>query len=148
MNRLLPLLRLDIIKDKKYIYIMSGTPGVPTRKQKAFVDELLRNPQQSATQAALKIYNTTDRTAASVIAAKNLKSPQVLEYMNKYSDYAQKTVIQVMKNASKKKDNVQWQRLAKDSADSLLDRVHGKPVSKNENTNLNINIDTALDSLL
>lgn len=116
-----------------------------TRKQKAFADELINNPKQSATKAVLKTYNVTKASTAGVVANENLKKPSIIKYLELHSDKAEEAIITVLNNAISQTDSVGWQRLAKDTADSILDRVHGKATQKTEtNTqNLNINVEAS-----
>lgn len=111
-----------------------------TGKQKAFADELINNPKQSATKAVLKTYNVNNRRTASVVASENLTKPNVLKYLDAHSTEAENVLIEVMGNARRYKTKPAFQRLAKDTADSILDRVHGKATTKVESTSINANL--------
>jgi phage terminase small subunit len=100
-----------------------------TRKQKVFADELINNPKQSATSAALKAYDTTPPVAA-VIASENLRKPNILLYLDKHIDKAQETIVEVMTDKNNKADT----RLR--AADSLLDRTLGKATLTDTSTNI------------
>lgn len=54
----------------------------PTLKQKAFVEEYVRNGG-NGTQAALKTYNTDDYKTASAISVENLEKPLIIEELVK-----------------------------------------------------------------
>lgn len=116
-------------------------------KTRKFVDTVAENPKMSHTDAYLATHKTENRTTATTNAYKLLQKPSVLEYMATKSDYAERTVYGVLKNARKRKDDVQWQRLAKDSANDILDRVHGKPLTKTTNLNIGATLEEALNSL-
>lgn len=114
---------------------------------KAFVDKLVSDPTLTQTQAYLDTHRTENRRTANSNATQLLNKPSVLAYMASKSDIAEKTIYQVLTNAKKKKDSPQWQRLAKDSANDILDRVHGKALTKTSSLNLNINIQDAISEL-
>ena len=110
-----------------------------TRKQQAFVKELVTNPKQSAVQAALKTYGKPDKElsyfTANDIASTNLQNPSIQLELAKYSNNAESVISGYL--ALKDSDNIGDKRLAYDSATQILDRVHGKPqqtVSVNTST--------------
>lgn len=114
-----------------------------TRKQKAFADELIRNPKQSATQAIMKTYNVAAPSTAKVMASENLTKPNVLRYLNKYLDEAETVVLNVMTNSEKLKDEPAHARIALESANSVIDRLIGKATQRIEtqSTSVNLNLD-------
>lgn len=121
---------------------ISKTTGL-TRKQKAFADHLINHPKDSATEAAAQTYNVSTRESAEVIASQNLSRPPILKYLNKHIEDAETTLLNVMYNSEKMKDEPQHARIAKDAADSVLDRVLGKATQKVEShsTTVNLNLD-------
>lgn len=113
-----------------------------TRKQKAFADTLINNPKLSATKAALKTYNTTDRTTASVIATENLAKPSIQIYLDKHIEKAKSKVVQLIDSDK--------EEIALRAADSVLDRALGKATQRTEVTTqgitLNIDLTSSIDS--
>lgn len=116
-------------------------------KTKAFVDKLLEDPKITQTQAYLDTHQTENRLAARVQASHLLSKPDVLAYMEQKAPMAEKVIVQVMQNAKKNKNNVQWQRLAHDSAQTILDRTYGKSITRSNNLNTNTSIEELLNSL-
>ena len=102
-----------------------------TRKQKALADKVIANPKASATSLVKEVYNVAPHNADS-LASQVLRKPQVLAYLEKHSDLAEKTIVGVLRNSRKRKGDMTAQRLAKDSAEAILDRVHGKPTQRTE----------------
>lgn len=117
-------------------------------KTKAFVDEIIKDPKISATNAYLKTHETNNRATARVNASQLLAKDNVHAYLASKSDIAEKTLYQVLSNSKKHKESVHWQRLAKDSANDIMDRVSGKPISRTNNVNLNLNIEQAINELV
>lgn len=112
-----------------------GTPAKPlrplTRKQAAFVRYLVEHPKHSATAAARATYNVTTDNSASLVASENIRKPQVVAELSKYSGTAELTLIQVMDKSTKMMHGetsraVDWAVNARQTADSILDRLHGK----------------------
>ncbi len=95
-----------------------------TRKQKAFADELLNNPKQSATQAAVKTYNVSSPGAAAVQAHQNLMKPNVQLYLSEHIDKAKNRVITLVDSDK--------EEIALRASDSILDRALGKATQKIE----------------
>lgn len=118
-----------------------------TRKQKAFADELISNPKQSATKAALKSYNTTYETAKQ-IAHENLTKPNILKYLSKYEELAEITVIDVMQNSRSLKDEPSHAQVALRAADSVLDRLRGKATQRTEVTSTSVNLNLDLSDVV
>lgn len=114
---------------------------------KKFVDALVDNPKLTQTEAYLQTHRTMERKTANSNASQLLKQPNVLAYLATKSDIAQKTLYQVLQNARKQKDSVNWQRLAKDTANDVLDRVHGKPLTKTTSLNVSVSIEQLLNEL-
>ncbi len=109
-----------------------------TRKQKAFVDEILNDPKISATQAALKTYDVNNDVTAASVGYENLRKPQILQYLADHAKDAEMTVIEHM---HQRKDK----RLSFDAAKDVLDRTHGRATQRTEvtSTGVNLTIDLA-----
>lgn len=124
-----------------------------TRKQKAFVAELINNPKQSATSAAKKTYDVTTELSARQQAHDNLTKPNVLAELAKYSGTAELTLVEVM-NISKERmrdstlaRSVDWAVNARQTADSLLDRVHGKSTQRTESVSTTVTLSLSLKDI-
>lgn len=117
-----------------------------TRKQKAFADKLIENPTMSQAEAARQVYDiqSENTSAATALASKTAHLPAVLDYITKNAPYAEKAIVKVMKNAQKQKDNSNWQRLALDSASTVLDRAYGKSTQRIEQFNTSVNLSLSL----
>lgn len=116
-------------------------PRKLTRKQQAFVRELITNPKQSGVQAALATYGKPDKpttyATADTIARGNLENPLILAELAKHSGAAEMTLIQVMSKSTEEMNRpqaraVDWAVNARQTADSLLDRLHGKATQRVE----------------
>ncbi len=117
------------------------------RRTKAFVDKIIANPTMSAAQAYVDTHETNNRNAARVTASQLLSKPDVLEYMAEKAPLAERSIVQVLQNAKKYKSSPQFQRLTLDASNSILDRTHGKPLTRSIAAHTNINIETSLNSL-
>lgn len=111
-----------------------------TRKQKAFADELIRNPRQSATQAVLKTYGTTKDYVAKNIASENLTKPNIQVYLDEHAQKAQSRVVQLVD--SEKED------IALRASVDILDRVHGKATQRIEQHTTGVTLTIDLTSAL
>lgn len=115
-----------------------------TRKQKAFADHLISHPKESATKAALATYGTKGPISpetAKNIASENLTKPNVLIYLEKADSLAQLRITELVSSA--KED------IALRASQDVLDRIHGKAVTRAEikATVVSIGIDlTSADS--
>lgn len=112
-------------------------------KTKAFADKLLSDSKISPTQAYIDTHMTENRATASENASKLLRKANVQIYMKKHVKEANRTAVDVMQEARKRKDSSVWQRLAADQAERIMDRALGKPIQRQqtENTNINLNIE-------
>lgn len=129
------------------------TPIRPlTRKQAAFVKHLIENPKASATAAVRATYGKPDKPVTELsarnIASDNLTKPNILLELSKHSQTAELTLVEVMaysKDYGKQGDKAgsQYASVAVQTANSILDRIHGKATQKTEveQRSVNINID-------
>ena len=115
--------------------------GKLTRKQKAFADEIIKNPKISGSEAARRTYGKDDKAispaTAGRIAHDNLKNTAVQIYMEKHVDRAKEKMVSLMDSEN---EAIQY-KAAKD----LLDRTHGTPKQQIEKRQVNINIETVLE---
>lgn len=108
-----------------------------TRKQAAFVRHIIENPKQSATEAAQQVYMVKNRNVAKAMAGENFTKPNILNELSKYSRNAEFVITEVLEQSRKKmyehnKEAVSWAVNARQTADSLLDRLHGKATQRTE----------------
>jgi phage terminase small subunit len=122
-----------------------------TRKQHAFVQELINNPKQSATQAALKTYGTTDKpttyNTAMQIAHDNLSKPNIVTELSKYNNMVENSIITTI-NRYKDSDKLTEVQEAMTNARWVHDKIHGKATQQIQSTTkvLNISIDLSANS--
>jgi phage terminase small subunit len=123
-------------------------PKLPklTRKQRAFVNELKKNPKQSATKAVQKTYDVSNYNTARAIASENLAKPAIISHLNNYNELIESTITNAITEYSTSSD-IKERTLAVDTSKWVHDKLHGKAIQRTENTNLNINIQDALDLL-
>lgn len=105
-----------------------------TRKQKAFADELIANPKQSATKSAQNTYNLKDSKVAAVVASENLRKPNIVAYLEQFDNFAQETIIDVAQNSRTLKDEPAHANIALQASKDILDRLHGKATQRTEST--------------
>jgi phage terminase small subunit len=109
-----------------------------TRKQQAFVDHLINHPKDSATKAALATYGKSDKplsyATAGDIASSNLEKPLILARLKEAEEIAQDTLLSVMATSTRLRENAQHASVAKATADSILDRLHGKATQRIQST--------------
>lgn len=123
-----------------------------TRKQAAFVQELINNPKQSATKAALKTYDTTSDVTASNIATENLRKPPIMLELAKHSATAEMTLLKVLQQSEDRmyddeRRGVDWAGTARQTANDILNRVHGTPTSRHEVTSTTVTLSLSLKDI-
>lgn len=116
----------------------SGKPAKDrplTPKQKAFVQELLDNPKQSATQAVLKTYGKPDKPvtylSARNIASDNLTKPNIMTKLAQYNDMVESAILQTISDW-KDHDKPRQREIAMNQAQFVHDKIHGKATQKVE----------------
>jgi phage terminase small subunit len=119
-----------------------------TSKQKAFADEIIKNPHISNTQAAINTLDVTTENSAAVSAYKMMQTEKVQAYLAKHSQKAEDTILEVMEYSrvygkTGGKEGAAYAAVAVTVAKDVLDRLHGKATQKIEtqNTSVNVNID-------
>lgn len=114
-----------------------------TRKQKRFADELLKDPNRTATDVALEVYETDSPKVASVIASENLAKPSLLLYMDGKQQEAEETIVEIMQSSTALKSSSKHAAVALKAANDILDRTIGKPMQRQETTSriVQVNID-------
>lgn len=117
-----------------------------TYKQKAFVNELIDNPKQPASHAAIKAYSEPgkplSRASAAVIAYENLKKPQIVSKLAEYNDLIESTLLNTVRDWGSD-DAPRKREIALDATKFMHDKIHGRATQKIETqaTILNIGID-------
>lgn len=128
----------------------SGKPAKDrplTPKQKAFVQELIDNPKQSATQAVLKTYGKPNKPptylSARNIASENLTKPNIITKLAQYNDIVESTLLQTVQDWGQH-DKPRQREIAQNAAMYIHDKVHGKATqkveTKSEQVSININM--------
>lgn len=106
-----------------------------TPKQKAFVQELINNPKQSATQAVLKTYGKPNKPptylSAGQIATDNLRKPQIITKLAQYNDMVESAILQTIQDW-KDHDKPRQREIAMHQAQFVHDKIHGKATQKVE----------------
>lgn len=114
-----------------------------TRKQEAFVQELISNPKQSATKAVLKTYNVNNARTASVVATENLAKPSIVSRLAEHSDAVENMMVNAVKDWGRS-DNTRQREIALDTGKFIHDKVHGKATQRIEQSTsvvrININM--------
>lgn len=106
-----------------------------SQKQKAFIKELVDNPKQSASQAALKAYSTPDKQitveSARNIAHNNLKNPRIISKLQDFNELVESALINTVRDWGED-DTPRKREIALDSAKYIHDKVHGKATQRIE----------------
>lgn len=117
-------------------------PRELTTKQRAFIKELVDNPKKSATQAALKAYDTDSPQVAQAIASENLSKPMIRSELAKYNGMLESALINTV-DEWKDHERPRQREIAMDVAKYVHDKIHGKATQKVEtrSESLEIHID-------
>lgn len=103
-----------------------------TRKQAAFVKELIDNPKQSATEAAAKTYNIKSRrNTAEVIAYENLRKPQIIMALGESAELFESAIVGVVRDW-KDAETPRKREIALDAAKFGHDKIFGRATTKIE----------------
>lgn len=102
-----------------------------TRKQAAFVQQIIDNPKRSATEAASKVYDVATRRSAEVIASENLRKPEIIMALGEHSALFESAIVGTVRD---------WQdsptprkrEIALDAAKFGHDKIFGKATVKVE----------------
>lgn len=118
---------------------------------KQVLDIIAGQKERNATQAYLEVHPASSPESAKVNASLLLSKPEARIYLQEQTKEAAETLIEVMRNARAQTDSPPFQRLAKDTADSIIDRVDGKATQvvhqTTEGISLTIDLTSALGSL-
>ena len=125
-----------------------------TQRQKNFAKLRVTEPHLSNAEVVRRAgYNNTTLQSASQMANTLMKKDEIRLEMAKWSNEAENTVYEVMTTAKERmstdeKNGATWGNLARQTADSILDRVHGKATQRVESssTSLSLSIDLSGDA--
>lgn len=114
---------------------MKKRPPKLTRKQEAFVRELVENPKQSATHAVMKTYGKPDKpityNTARTLASENLAKPAIQTKLAQYNDMVESAILQTIQDW-KDHDKPRQREIAMSQAQFVHDKIHGKATQKVE----------------
>jgi len=126
-------------------------PKTLTPKQRAFVDELVNNPKQSATQAVLKTYGSPENpptyASARDIASSNLAKPLIITELAKYNNMVENVLINTI-NDWGSEENTRKREIAVDTAKYVHDKIHGRAIQQIQSTTNSITLSIDLTSSL
>lgn len=117
-------------------------------RTKNFLDVQIADKDLNQDEAYLMTHKTTNRATARVNASKLMAKPEAQLYLKKHEDEAAATIVDVMRNSRQLKDEPAHAKIASDNAEKILDRRIGKPLTRTNNLNMNINIEAALENLI
>lgn len=118
-----------------------------TRKQQAFVKHLIEHPKESATEAAVQVYDVTDRLTAKSIATENLSKPAIQTELAKYNNLVENTLINTIQEYGNS-DKLGYRTLAVETSKYIHDKIHGKATQRTEVTTQGIQLNIDLTSSL
>lgn len=104
--------------------------GKLTRKDQAMLDEIVRNPTISNTEAYIRTHETNNRDTARAEAVRVLAKPSSQIYLKKHLDRARDRIIELVES--------QNESIALKASQDILNREKGLPASKSINANINI----------
>ena len=107
-----------------------------TRKQEAFVTELIKNPKMSATQAIKNTYNVSTNHSAEVMASENLRKPEIISRLGDANNMIEQVLMDTVGEYGNS-DKIQERSLAVDTSKWIHDKIHGKAVQKSSSVNFN-----------
>ena len=107
-----------------------------TRKQEAFVAELIKNPKMSATQAVKNTYNVSTNHSAEVMASENLRKPEIISRLGDANTMIEQVLMDTVGEYGNS-DKIQERSLAVDTSKWIHDKIHGKATQKTSSVNFN-----------
>jgi len=126
-------------------------PKTLTSKQRAFVDQIVNNPKQSATQAVLKTYGKDGKpptyASARNIATENLAKPIIITELSKYNNMVENVLINTI-NDWGSENNTRKREIAVDTAKYIHDKIHGRAIQQIQSTTNSISLNIDLTSSL
>lgn len=108
----------DVFKPKKL-----------TRKQAAFVKEMIDNPKQSAAEAASKVYNVSNRNSASSVGLENLQKPAIIMALDEHAHLFESVIVGTVRDWGAA-EGTRKREIALDAAKFGHDKIFGKSTVK------------------
>lgn len=118
------------------------------KNSKVVLDIIAGQKQRNASKAYKEVHPNSSDNTAKINASHLLAKPEAQLYLQEHKREAQETVVEVMQNARQKKDSANFQRLAKDTADSIIDRLDGKATQMIEQHTTGVTLTIDLTSAL
>lgn len=115
---------------------------------KKVLDIIAGQTKRNATQAYKQVYPDASVATAQVNSAQLMAKPEATIYLQEHINQAAETVVDVMRNARAQTDSPAFQRLAKDSAESILNRELGTPTQTIKQTTQGVTLVIDLTSAL
>lgn len=122
-----------------------------TGKERAYIEYRVENPTSTKAEAIRAVYDVSETTKKKTLenmASTIEKRPAVLAVLNKHAIEAEETLADVMKysrihGSSGTKEGASYAQVAERTANSILDRLHGKAMQQIQmnSTSVNINVD-------
>lgn len=109
-------------------------------KTKQFADKLIADPTKTQTDAYLEVHPEATKATARARASELLAKPEVQIYMEKHVDKAKQTIVGLLDSD---KEEMRFK-----ASEHITAYAYGKPVTKSNNINFNINVEQALDNLI
>lgn len=109
-------------------------------KTREFADKLINNPKMNQQDAYLATHKTKNKPTARVNASVLMSKPSVQIYLDGHIKKAQRKVVELIGND--KPD------IALRASQDVLDRHYGKPLTRNNNLNVNMGYEEALNLLI
>jgi hypothetical protein len=127
---------------------MKATLPKLTRKQALFVEQIVNNPKQSGTKAAMIATNSKTVGSAKVYASRTLANANVVSHLQNASQLVEDTLINTVRDWGAA-ENTRKREIAQQSAMYIHDKVHGKATQRVESTStaVVISIDMSAQSL-
>ncbi len=110
-----------------------------TKKERGFIKDYLDSG--NGTQAALKNYDTTKEIVAANIASENLRKPKVRAMIEEAAEGASIRIVEMSKTAENETVRLNANK-------DILDRAGYKPIEKNVNLNVDLDIADTPDEVL
>lgn len=132
--------------------VMQGDEKRPlTGKERAYVQYRIEHPTSTKSEAIRAVYNVSETTKEKTLrnmASTIEKRPAVLAILNKHAIEAEETLADVMRYSriqgkTGTKEGASYAQVAERTANSILDRLHGKAMQQIQvqSTSVNINVD-------
>jgi hypothetical protein len=112
----------EIVEDTK---LKGAFTAKLTRKQKAFVKELVDNPKRSATEAVSRVYDVGNRDTARSMAAENLAKPSIIMALGEHAQMFESAIVGVV-NDWGASESTRKREIALDAAKFGHDKIFGK----------------------